>query len=426
MRIAAFIMLVGVALLLATARSAPPAGAFASDSHHELITREALSFLRATVLDKVVRGDLSQDEGFLDPKFPSQHFDSCRFTRTTDYIRSKSDETLTTLRPVQRPQPLSAAYELGRYLHPAQDFYSHSNWVELGRADLLDFGLGAWRRLGDWTPLRDDLVVGQGEHMPAGWSRRSDKHVRVPVVATPAGIRRVVITGMAAYSPDACHDELDLSHDALNKDHVRLPGFAPARELAVRQTRHEWCRLLHRLNDRYGARGPGAALALLVRQDRSPHPAGTPCAGDRGVFAWRVRVASIRVRDTRDGDEAGEVNFVSALFRTDFRGSSRSQTGPVGVRPGQLVPARLLPGPLTICAAAGDASAAATVQAWDDDDGRDGTLDIADGQNTDDVLEGVTLPLQSVGAHTVSSRDLTVRFVVEHPTLPDPCQTAIG
>ena len=67
------------------------------------------------------------------------------------------------------PSPLDAADEFGQLLHIAQDFYSHSNWVELGRTDLFEGGTGDWSVADDWKVLRDDIVV-VSEDLPAGWT----------------------------------------------------------------------------------------------------------------------------------------------------------------------------------------------------------------------------------------------------------------
>ena len=320
--------------------------------HHEKVTRDALPFIRPTLLNAVVTGDRSQDVS--DSTSITHHFDDCRFTGSTRYIRLKYDDVVADVRADGRPKPLITAYEFGRLLHTAQDFYAHSNWTDLSRTDLLDPGLGPWRRLGDWDFLRDDLVVGQGEELPDGWSIAPNSGKVIPRLETPGGPRRAVITGYSRGPFDACHDDMSISHERLNKDHPGRAAFGLARQAAVRQTRHEWCRLLHVLKSRYGEAGPSALLGLGVRRDRAPHPPGTPCASRSGSDTWRVRVTSIRVKDIRDGDDDGEINLAAVLYQSDFRGSDRSQVGPLSVQRDAAVPARRLPEPLIVCSAASE------------------------------------------------------------------------
>lgn len=417
-----------LAALIGLSAVAAPASAF-DERYHADATRNAFSFLRPTVIDTIVAGNLSQDHGFVDPKRPSRHFDDCEFSGATDFIRTKYGSVLNDVRADQRPQPLTSAYGFGRLVDPLQDFYAHSNWVEWARADLLDARLGPWRHLTGWSLIREDLVVGQGESVPDGW-RVLRGTAFLPRVETPEGLTlRVVTTGDSKSPRDDCHDDMTVSHGLLNKDNPDRGGFARAHPLAVRQTEHEWCRLLHQSRARYGDRGPSMLLGLWVRPGGFPHPQGTPCQGHRGTVGWRVGVASIRVKDPRDGDSPGEINLASVLYHRDLRGSSRREIGPLSIRPNRSVPADDLPAAMKVCAESGPGPIV-TVQGWDDDEGRDGELDIASVlkrpghfPDTDDVIAGVTLAITAPGSFNASSSDLVVRFTVEPAVQPDTCQT---
>ena len=447
-----------LAALAAAAGQAPPAGAFGV-AQHEAITREALSFLSEGVLNEIVRGNLSQDHGH-DGIKETHHFDSCFFNGSTKYIRNGYTDLVNSLEAESRPKALARAYHLGRVLHPMQDFYAHSNWYEHGRRDLLDPGLGPWEVLSNWQPIRDTgLVVGQGETLPDGWRKESGPP-KTAVRDRHNALLRVLITGYTAHGwavQDACHDDLDFSHEKLNKDEPRAPGrcsdcppgkplpvgrdesFAEVRSLAVRQTQHEWCRLLHLSRARSGEAGPSALLGLWARPGALPHPTGTACAARRGPVGWKLRVAEIRVKDPQDDGAAGQMNFRVALYGRDLRSSSIVKIGPVAVEPNQAVPEDRLPAPLTLCTS-GKLPPVATVQAWDDDGGdatgQTGVLALYPVvspplgtlyNDADDVLDGVTLEIRQPGHVSSDSRDLTVTFVTERLRGPlDPCQTRAG
>jgi hypothetical protein len=174
------------ALAGAAGISAATASAFDPDIH-EQITNEALPFLRPGVLDDVrdEHNDFADDsEG---DSFKWLHADSCAFDETVQQINSLQSDAVQELVPTgPNFAPWSASDHFGLPLHPAQDIYSHSNWVELGfpvaddpatvdlvegeeMSDLVD--LATKNGLGPWTAppslgvvrdniLLDDLVVG--------------------------------------------------------------------------------------------------------------------------------------------------------------------------------------------------------------------------------------------------------------------------
>jgi hypothetical protein len=126
---------VAVAVLAATAVggiAAQNAGAF---SYHDTITRDAFDdpthpgqFLRTGVLERI-----NEQHEFMDATFRVsedwRHFDDCDFNGATAYINRRYDQIQKGL---SRHDTFYAALNFGRALHPAQDVYSHSNWVEIG------------------------------------------------------------------------------------------------------------------------------------------------------------------------------------------------------------------------------------------------------------------------------------------------------
>ena len=151
----------------------------------------------------------------------------------------------------------------GQILHPSQDFYSHSNWVELGQTDIVDSGLGKWKELDYFTLVKGVMTV-QGEtfetpRIPARITGLS-KDGSIVNVTTSSGRFRGLISGSSGPGDDDCPDRVTLSHDDLNKDHpssspTRNQAYLRATELAITQTRHEWCRLTNLVFLRYGQRG---------------------------------------------------------------------------------------------------------------------------------------------------------------------------
>jgi hypothetical protein len=167
---------------------APQASAFEPDIH-ESITDSALSFIRPGVLDDMrdEHDDYADDpEG---ESTPWIHADGCSFGETVQQINVLQTDAVGEMSPGDGDfDPWSASDHFGLSQHPVQDFYSHSNWVELGYpasgdpdnvfvSDLVDFsttfagpnGLGLWgvppplgtvREVGaEGDILLDDLVV---------------------------------------------------------------------------------------------------------------------------------------------------------------------------------------------------------------------------------------------------------------------------
>jgi hypothetical protein len=420
---------------------AAPAGAFSPEVHQKA-TSDELSFLRTAIRSEMVEGNLSQDDGRSDKNAATHHVDDCDFSGSTGYIRSRY-ESVNPLPPglgvvpwLLRTPAAGSAYQFGRLLHPVQDFYSHSNWIELGPTDLIDERLYAWRVLRGWGRVRDDIVVGEGETLPSGWSGPAEPDAVVPSVDTPTGRMRVLISASSSFD-DECHDDMTLLHgdpDFFNKDSSRQPGHEAALELAKRQTRHEWCRLLHLLSDEGGGpEGASVPLGLWARPDRSPHPAKTACAlAQKGPVGWSATVTSIRVRDDGDEDSPGELNFALALYSGDFSRSARTQANSgIAVESGTLVAAPGLPPRASICLPAGSRPVV-SVQGWDDDDdGGDGILDFK-GSDRDDPRHGVAFVAgRGFGAGFVERRvapssDLLVAIEVRRSTASSPACLSPG
>ena len=98
-------------------------------NEHETIIRDALPFLKSEILEQIVKGNHDEDDGIPDEAVGANHFDGCQFKESVDNINEKYG-TLLEMSKLSFP-PSKSAWLFGELLHPVQDFYSHSNWVEL-------------------------------------------------------------------------------------------------------------------------------------------------------------------------------------------------------------------------------------------------------------------------------------------------------
>jgi hypothetical protein len=230
-----------------------------SPAVHQRMTAEALAFIKGSILPDINdEHEFQEIFGFLDP---DEHFDSCSFSGAAAEINANYRDALNQADPANFDSG-DLADQFGQVLHAIQDFYSHSNWVELGQTTLIDRGTGLWSPLTSYS-LHNGVLLVQGEdETPFGRDsslRRSGKVVFVntgssPPASLPPGTYKGVISG--TFGPvDDCPDNVSLSHGDLNKDTPNRPGFKDARELAVKQTEHEWCRLVNLVRQRYGQTG---------------------------------------------------------------------------------------------------------------------------------------------------------------------------
>lgn len=403
------------------------------ESCHPQITEDALPFLRPELLDQLTDHVNDPDEPnfaiitpggliTLDLGYSSdEHFDHCNFDGAIDLINTRytADYADYQFGPPHGVVPLLSPYaELGlsdprvhralerwaHVLHAAQDFYAHSNWVELGQLSLVDSGSGTWT---DFQvdafdePFIADIVATQliaPDYPSAGWEDDVPYDYsgdgRVLAIDVDDQTHRLLASGTinAASIGQGCPSGT-LSHDGLNKDNSSRTYYEVAAQLARHQTEQEWCRLLELSYDEWGAAGAGVVMGLLVDPDADPHPAGTTCeTPDVGDLEIGVRVSRIFVRDDGDDGDPGELSFVLTAFSDDFMRSARSATGPLSVDSGDYVDSVDHPGTLSMCLDA-DQELIVTLQGWDDDDdgGARGDLD-----DDDDLRDGVTFGPYSV------------------------------
>jgi hypothetical protein len=444
----------------------PPTQAFDPEIHRE-ITREGLgispndSFLRTAV-----RRNINHQHNWMDDKWsiPSRatedekHFDDCEFDGAAKFIRESYKEAQAGL---ASGKIWDAATMFGRLLHTVQDFYSHSNWVELLSADnpaitpgkffrsdfLVDLS-GAqsslaqhWFAPAGGEVVRGNILLGSDdwEGLPDGWAiDRNGGGLFIPTVLDAEGRTRGRLLETAQGTGD---DECDVStprgdnytgikHENLNKDnHTAGPEDMPyverrnkyikARALATLQTGYEWCRLVREaglINQ------DGLLLALWVRPGGNPHPPGTPCQlAAPGTMPIVVTIQSIRVLNVHeDDDDPGEIQLAAVLYDNPFSFHRSvhvtNRHGRMQIKTGDLVLANQLPPPLTLCVSQ-DQGATFTVHAWDNDDSLDNEygLDFDNYDDVDDVLVGFQVRFDGelpTGVQIVRSDDLEVHYRV--------------
>jgi hypothetical protein len=298
-----------------------------------------LSFLHWPVVD-----DINDEHAWMDSGFPGyrvaqdeKHFDDCEFDGSATYIR---DQYAGARASMIGRRLFNVGDYFGKALHTAQDFYSHSNWVELGfpktkdnpatprietsQSDLSDITgaqrayLSSWPVLQNGQTVRGNILLANDDWVPPLPLRvvRNGAGKFQSTLVQPNGklIGRLLETGRGGFDHECgilFRNYDGFTHGQLAKD---APGstaesrlkYRKARALAELQTGYEWCRLVSEAGK---ADRDGMLLAMWVRPGASPHPPNTPCgpARDVGTRSHPVTVTVESVQILNDGDP-GSVN----------------------------------------------------------------------------------------------------------------------
>lgn len=419
---------------------------------HQDITEAALPFLEDDILFRIVREVIDEDDCFLFhcPGWHAEnHFDACDWGGSTNNINKKYERSLKRM-----DDTFKAADEFGELLHPAQDFYAHSNWVEINDLwssvpghglPIVDNLVTPWEQFNYWNNIRSLNVYSVSEELPDDWKMSSP---RTPEGLTPE-IRTKdtnTLVGWAVFthgrgSGDDCPDETeDWKHSMLNKDDDNPGGYRgdvskypdlyrEAKSFAVKQTNHEFCRYLNLLTyiKPFGDQKASEVMGLWVKDaDNLEFTESSPChnQGESGDTTVTVSIKSIKIKNDNDDDEnPGDLNLKFVLYTGDFRQATGQQTEQVVISSGTQWPEDKLPGPLTMrvdCTV----PVITTVQGWDDEDARmSGKFNFQRGDlDGDEVLEGVShdiplIPLR-LERHEEKSKTMDVLFEVSVVTGP--------
>lgn len=267
------------------AASSAPFSTTPGEPNHEEITTNALSFLRPDLLAALQVANVETDIEFV--LVNANHFDDCNFTGGSQVVSSSQAEAVSALDPslVEAGADLLAIRAFARSLHALQDFYAHTNWIELGGTMLVDDSLGAFPTLSPYLPIASSgFVVVQGPKPKKAALTRDDdaaypESAVVTVRLNKAPRALGLISGTVDYEEgDFCPESVAMTHEQLNKDKSSNLGreqqYEAAKALAILQTEHEWCRLSELTRAAWGDAGT-ARLSSWVAPGATP-PACAP------------------------------------------------------------------------------------------------------------------------------------------------------
>lgn len=232
---------------------------------HQDITKEGLSFLNTNTKTLLADQHLYMEAN----QTSIYHFDNCAFSGTVNNINQRYRMAVSKLNP-SSPDVNGAAEEFGRLLHQAQDFYSHSNWIEMSRADLIDDTYSYWNDIKPFSytsnknPVFSLEVPADGNTKSKFYSRNyNEKVIHVKENNTSYPTIGLISGTYGNPSENKCPSDASIPHGSsigphfslkdaeqlndpneLNKDHPKRTGHAKAMELATEQTTHEFCRLV--------------------------------------------------------------------------------------------------------------------------------------------------------------------------------------
>jgi len=234
------------------------------EPNHEEITAAGLSFLRPEIIVALQAANVATDVEYFFVN--ANHFDDCNFTGGSAVVADSQAQAVEQLDPnAATPETdLAAIQAFARSLHALQDFYAHTNWIELGNDGLVDSSLGVFPSLRPYSTLPAGVIVIQGPKPKRAALTRDDSapYPTSAVVEAKLGRTRSLglISGTVDYEPgNFCPASVAMTHEELNKDKStnvgRVEQYETAKALATLQTEHEWCRLRELTRAKWGDAG---------------------------------------------------------------------------------------------------------------------------------------------------------------------------
>jgi hypothetical protein len=260
--------------------SSAPFSTTPGEPNHEEITAAALDFLRPEVLLSIIAGNVSTDVEFF--LVNANHFDDCNFSGGAAVVAAQQAAAVQNLDPADVTPEADgrAALAFSRSLHALQDFYAHTNWVELGGTVLVDASLGTFPSLAPYSTIPSSgfvVIQGSKDRKTALNRDEAAPYPDSAVVSfkTKQGRAPGLISGTVDYEEgDFCPASVAMTHDELNKDKStladRVPEYEAARSLAIAQTRHEWCRLTELARAAWGEAGAARLAAWVAAGATAP------------------------------------------------------------------------------------------------------------------------------------------------------------
>ncbi|MFB2980933.1 HET-C-related protein [Microseira sp. BLCC-F43] len=202
---------------------------------HEAITREVFANFEVMAggerlkftdyaIDQIVKANKDTDD--LPNQFNSEkHFDGENFVGGSQRVKDLKERTIAKVTTDNPTQPTSARNDLGTALHTVQDFYAHSNWVELGHSS-------------------PNIKTEMGREVFSGAAKETPTCPNAPGTLGGAGLTELTSGYFLLENQVACgvptgkcrHGVPIVCSSGLNKDDDSRPGFSKARSLAVDAT----------------------------------------------------------------------------------------------------------------------------------------------------------------------------------------------
>lgn len=163
------------------------AGLFVTTVHTKITRQSGEGTIRKERLDRIVRKNWSTDlfDHFFQPSFHAQggdwseYADRLKIIKTRKYSESRKEQDV---------DDITAA--MGRNAHTLQDFYSHTDWVEGNRQEMLD--LYSFRHYDGSNRSKDNLRLESQNHPPMG---SSTFPIEAPLDAGSEVRHRTIYTG---------------------------------------------------------------------------------------------------------------------------------------------------------------------------------------------------------------------------------------
>ncbi len=257
---------------------------FSKDIHSYITSY--LNFLEPEILSKITKSNRGRDTiVFIWRKSDKWHFNDCDFLGASKNIRKTYDKIIENFNPENTsPDFKGAAAKFGMLLHAVQDFYSHSNWVEINyngshkEVPIFETGIGKWPILKPWS-LHNNVVIVQGKTNSKDFKQNYKEFIwnaaekSATIVTKDSMEKDGLVTGKVYYlrffySPffhkcpkeskalhwDPIHDVNEIHKDD-KKSKNKLEYHEASIDTAIAQTLHEWKRLVNLVYISYGKRG---------------------------------------------------------------------------------------------------------------------------------------------------------------------------
>jgi hypothetical protein len=311
-RFIGLLLSIGLAILLLLMSSMMmmvviPVDAFMPKVHSD-INNKSLSFLKPDILTKINSGDEGADKNG-EFRHRQYHSIGCDFQGTTENINRLYDQVVSSIDDKD-----TMPKTFGLLLHPVQDFYAHSNWVELGRKDLVESNSDRkWPVLKPFEEYKGIIILqrgddgNKGEHydIPDGYTLDPDG--KVVYISTSDGTYPGLISATSPEYNNTCpHEDISIAHHEINKDSETREGYDKARALAEAQTINEWCRLQNLVEQSHGH---DVVQLLINNWVEDKHKANSVCLDDGSSSLANNDVGSDGGdggNDTETGDDSGD------------------------------------------------------------------------------------------------------------------------